>query len=178
MKRFILTLIPAALAMFTACKSQPAAGATAADTATATAPALSIGNQASALPDAIVYRTNGNYFHNVPVTLNDARTAIANYPAPTDINDTSEPLRFAEGWMLDRRGIGPNTVFLDYTYNEYRRLPDNAVNAQALMQHIIPGSAVTEIRRLPIKLWKAEEDPVEASRLVGDSPTVYQAPAE
>lgn len=141
----------------------------------ATAPADNLTGEAQALPAAIVYKTNGDYYDNVPVTLNADRTALASWPAPTDINDTSVPLKFAEGWLLDRRGVSSTTAFLDYTYKEYRKLPASEATPSKLMAHIIPGSEVTVIRRLPIPLWKALEDPVEASKLVDASPVVYQA---
>lgn len=140
------------------------------------APPVEIGTGVSAaVPNAVVYRMNGDYADNVPVTLNESRTEIVSWPAPTDINDASAPIKLANGWFLDRRGIAPTSAFLTYTYKEYRRLGDS-VTRDELFKHIIPGAEVTEIRTLPIKLWQAVENPVEASRLVENSRTVYQAP--
>lgn len=139
----------------------------------ALAPKPFVIGESTAMPPAMVYKTNGDYFNNVPVTLNAERTEIVSFPAPTDITDASLPLRFAGGWLLDRRGVTENSAFLDYTYKEYRKLKQTPTSAE-LMEHIIPGSEVTEMRRLPIPLWKAIDDPVEASKLVDGSPVVFE----
>lgn len=56
------------------------------------------------VPQAVIYRTDGDYFDNVPVTL-DRRggTALVSYPAPGDLTKSSMPIRLAEGYLLDRR---------------------------------------------------------------------------
>lgn len=160
----LLAVIPALALGFASCRTASA------PSRTDTLPQ----EPAAALPPTVVYLTDGDYADNVPVTLNEARTAIVSYPDPRDISATSHPIRLAGGWLLDRRGVTPASAFLDYTYKEYAALP-SCPDPVELMRHIIPGSHVTEIRQLPIRMWQAVENPVEASKLVGNAPVVYQA---
>ena len=165
MKKIILTLLPMALLTISGCNT-PKPGQI-------VAPPFETGpGTAETVPNAIVYQMNGDYAGYVPVTLNADRTAIVSYPAPSDINEASAPIKLAEGWYLDRRGITPNSAFLDYTYKEYSKLPATTGPAE-LMAHIMPDARITAIRRLPIKLWQAVENPVEASKLVSNSPVLY-----
>jgi hypothetical protein len=74
---------------------------------------------------AIVYKTWKDYRRNVPVTLNAARTEIIAYPAPGDLYRNGQlayPSRLSEGFLLDNRGISPNSAFLSLTYEEYAKL--------------------------------------------------------
>lgn len=73
------------------------------------------GSQA-VMPKARIYRTNGDYRDKVPVNLDAARSTVVSYPAPTDL--TALPVQLADGYLLDLRGIGPNTAFTSYTYAE------------------------------------------------------------
>lgn len=165
MKRIILTLLPMALLTLSGCNT-PKPGQIA-------APPFETGpGTTAAVPDAIVYQMNGDYAAYVPVTLNADRTAIVNWPAPTDITEASTPIKLAGGWYLDRRGINPNSGFLRYTYKEYSKLPASTGPAE-LIDKLIPEARITSIRRLPIKLWQAAENPVEASKLVDNSPVIY-----
>lgn len=101
------------------------------------------------LPQIIIYKTSGDFADNVPITLNSTRTAVASYPAPSDVSaSTSTPVRLDGGYLLDRRGISQNSVFTSYTYREYSLLPF-APAASELMSSVIPGAVVTEIVRIP-----------------------------
>jgi len=47
---------------------------------------------------------------------------IISYPAPSDLSyegDLAYPVKLKKGFLLDRRGIGKNTVFTKFTYEEY-----------------------------------------------------------
>lgn len=111
----------------------------------------------SALPKAVIYKTNGNYNNNVPITLNASGSAIFSYPAPSDITSTSTPLQLTGGYLLDRRGLGKNTAFTTYTYSEYSRL-QSAPSIAELYKAIIPEAKVTEKITLPMTLIDAEAD--------------------
>lgn len=115
-----------------------------------------MGGESAYLPKAIIYKTNGDYNDNVPVNLNAEGTMLASYPAPTDITQRSTPVVLSDGWLLDRRGVGVNTVFTRYTYSEYMKLPQVP---EDLMQSIIPGSKVTELVQLPIGHSEAAANP-------------------
>ena len=103
--------------------------------------------QVTDLPMTRIYKTNGDYADRVPVTLNQARNAIVAYPAPSDLRD-SEPLKLADGFLLDRRGIGVNSAFTRWTYQEYAALPA-APSPKEILANIIPDARVTQLYEMP-----------------------------
>lgn len=105
-------------------------------------------------PRAVVYRTNGDYADCVPINVGDGR--ILSYPAPSDVRG-EEPIPVADGYLLDRRGVGPNTVFTRYTYAQYGALAQ-APSADSLLAAVIPGSAVTASIVLPMSVQQAVAD--------------------
>lgn len=116
-------------------------------------------NSSKALPKAVIYRTNGDYTDNVPVNMNEQHTALASYPAPSDITSYSTPVDLGDGWLLDRRGgVGINTVFLSYTYPQYAALKSTPSSGQ-LMDKVIPGSGVTRCIATPVSLNDAMANP-------------------
>lgn len=101
----------------------------------------------NALPRAMVYKTKKDYSKNVPVTLNEDKTAILSYPAPTDIfynNAFAYPTPLDNGYLLDNRGIGPNVAFLDYTYQEYSKLKQ-VPEMKILYKKIIDNNPLLEL---------------------------------
>ena len=97
-------------------------------------------------PKAIVYKTVKNYAKFVPVTLDETRTRIISYPAPTDIyyeGKLAVPTQLNNGYWLDNRGIGPNAAFTDYTYEEYSKLKE-APSLEILEKRIIDRNPITE----------------------------------
>ena len=87
----------------------------------------------------IIYQTKGDYYLNVPVTMNDAKDKIVSYPGPSDLlfeGDPVYPVRLRGTFLLDRRGIGPNTVFTSYTYKEYIAL-EEPPSIQELLDHVL-----------------------------------------
>lgn len=118
-----------------------------------------------ALPRAVIYKTNGDYRDNVPVTLNAAGTALVSFPAPSDLTDLSTPLPLADGYLLDRRGVSENSRFTRYTYARYRALPAPPAPA-TLIDSIIPGARVTVLHRLDITLQQALGDTAAVNDLI------------
>lgn len=113
------------------------------------------------IPKARIYRTSLPSDSLVPITLNPKSNFVTSYPAPSDL--TSPPVHLADGWLLDRRGIGPNTVFTRYTYADYRALPA-APDASTLAKAIVPDVRVTEIVELPLTF--SEATPAKADSLI------------
>lgn len=112
----------------------------------------------AALPHAVVYRTDGDYDNRVMVTLDASRTQLVSYPAPTDVSPASAPYVMSGGWLLDRRGgIGFNSAFLEWTYDEYSRLPQ-APSPAEIISRIIPGARVTAVRQLLMTVNEALAD--------------------
>lgn len=100
-----------------------------------------------ALSPVVVYRMNGDYADLVPVNLNEAGTGLVSYPDPLDITPSQKPEPLVDGWYLDHRGVGTNTAFTTWTYEEYHALPKAPTQAE-IMAHIKVRGAVTEVRRL------------------------------
>jgi len=87
----------------------------------------------------IVYKTTGDFYNNVPISMNGAKDRIMSFPAPSDLRyegELSYPVRLRGYYLLDRTGIGPNTVFTSYTYEEYSSF-QSPPTMEELMDHII-----------------------------------------
>lgn len=125
------------------------------------------GNPAAAMPKAVVYRTNGDFIHNVPITLSADRKQIISYPAPSDLSASSLPVELNDGYLLDRRGISANTAFTKYTYDEYSRMT-TAPSLKELKEAIIGGAEVVEIVVLPMTLTQALDNIQACNTLVKD----------
>ncbi len=123
------------------------------------------GQEAAVRPMAIVYKTNGNFNDNVPITLSADRKEIISFPAPSDISVSSAPIQLAEGYLLDRRGIGENTAFTQYTYESYSALKQ-APSLKLLNESIIRGAEVVEIVRLPMTLTEAINDTTRCNTII------------
>lgn len=97
----------------------------------------------SALPSQRVYRMRGDYANLVPVTL-DQNGNIISYPDPIDVSDSAKPVNLGDGWFLDRRGVGPNSAFTNYTYDEYHALK-HVPSLDELKSRIVARHAITEM---------------------------------
>lgn len=123
------------------------------------------GSTVAMLPMAIIYKTNGNFNDNVPVTISPNRKEIVSYPAPTDIIPQSAPIPLAENYLLDRRGIGENTAFTQYTYESYSALKQ-APSLKVLKESVIEGAEVIEIVKLPMSLTEAVNDTARCNAII------------
>lgn len=119
----------------------------------------------SSIPKAVIYKTNGDYNTNVAINLNQTRDAIVSYPAPGDVSVDSEPVVLADGYLLDRRGVGQNTAFISLTYPEYSKL-SSAPSPEALMKLIIPEARITSMVRLPMTTAEAMADTMAVNNLI------------
>lgn len=118
------------------------------------APRASDTRSVNALPKASAFRMSGDYAGNVAISL-DSQGNLTYFPAPSDISTSSAPLQLADGWWLNRQGIGINSVFTKYTFAEYAALP-NVPTIEELKASIIPGARVTEVISLPYPVGQAE----------------------
>lgn len=117
------------------------------------------------MPRAVAYRTDGDYALNVPVRYNPSNNTLVSFPAPSDLRRDCVPVSLADGWLLDRIGIGENTVYTRYTIDRYRELA-SAPTVPQLIDSIIPGSRVTEIVRLPFTTSEALADTAACNRFL------------
>jgi len=75
----------------------------------------------------LVYKTKADYTNKVPVLLNDEKTMIVSYPAPSDLFNEEYffyPTALKSGYLLDNKGINKNVAFLNITYQEYIALKE------------------------------------------------------
>lgn len=98
-------------------------------------------------PHAIVYKTRKDYSKLVPVTLSTNGKQIVSYPAPEDLKAGNRylfPTRLHNGYLLDNKGIGANTAFLNISYERYARLKA-APSLVQMRRMIITRSPFTEL---------------------------------
>ncbi len=107
----------------------------------------------NALPKATAFRMSGDYADHVAISI-DNQGNLTYFPAPTDISAASAPVSLADGWWLNRQGIGINSVFTKYTFSEYAALP-SVPSIEELKASIIPGARVTEVISLPYSISEA-----------------------
>ena len=99
------------------------------------------------LAPVIVYKTSAGYLNKVPIALNEEGDQVMSYPAPSDLRfgeGLSFPVQLKEGYLLDIRGIQPNSAFTSYTYEEYFAL-DVAPSPQELLDKVIDPDPFTEM---------------------------------
>lgn len=117
------------------------------------------------IPKARIYKTNGDYDSLVPVTLDASRTKLISYPSPGDLK-SGLPVKLADGFLLDNRGIGANTAFTRWTYAEYSAMK-SAPSPREIMDNIIPGARVTEIYELPFSVGTPDAAEM-GNKLIGE----------
>lgn len=79
-------------------------------------------NQMTPFPGHIIYKTKANFDNLVPVGLSENKKDVVSLPAPSDLlkdNELRTPIKLHKGYLLDLRGIGPNTAFIKTSYQEY-----------------------------------------------------------
>lgn len=155
MKRTLLALVPASLAMFCNCSHR-----TAGDKGFEPAPLAAtryvrpVGTGAAlAIPKATAFKIDPKYADHVAITLNSDGT-ITYFPAPTDITPDSAPVPLGDGWYLNRQGISSNSVFTNWTFAQYAALKQVPTIAE-LKQNIIPGARVETFATLPCNVNEA-----------------------
>jgi hypothetical protein len=122
------------------------------------------GGTAAFLPKASIYRMNGDYHLNVPITVS-ASGELLSFPDPVDIRPNAAPIPLANGYWLDRRGVSELTAFTSYTYEEYAALAA-VPSADELKAHIIPGAMVTEVILLPMRPNVAAKDTAAVNAII------------
>ena len=98
-------------------------------------------------PQALIYKTRADYDQLVPVTMSANRSGIVAYPHPSDLLKDGEltvPDRLHDGYLLDNRGIGLQTAFLNITYRQYAALTE-APSLEELMKMIIDTDPLIEL---------------------------------
>lgn len=95
----------------------------------------------------IVYKTKEAYYDKVPILLSDDKRRIISYPHPKDIfykGELAIPTKLNKGYLLDNRGIGKNTAFLNISYKDYAQL-DAAPKLADMEKMIINKDPIIEL---------------------------------
>jgi len=82
----------------------------------------------AAIAPLTIYKTKANYNNLVPVELSKDKSTLASFPGIGDVYYNGElayPTELNQGYLLDNRGVGPYSAFLDITYEEYSQLEQN-----------------------------------------------------
>lgn len=77
-------------------------------------------------------------------------------------------MQLESGWLLSPVGVGPQTVFTTYTYDEYRRLSQPPA-PEEILKAVIPGSRVTTTMQVPMTLGEALADPAAVDRYLSST---------
>ena len=104
-------------------------------------------NSSEALPSAIVYKTTGDYYQLVPITMDEARDKVVSYPAPADLFTNGKlalPVKLENGYRFDHRGINANTAFTSFTYETYSQM-ESAPSTSELIKSISDPNPFEEI---------------------------------
>lgn len=100
-------------------------------------------------PRAVVYRTSAPSDSLVAIQLNASHTSVLSFPAPSDLTPEAMPVKLPGGWLLDRRGIGPEASFTRFTFAGYS---DADATPEALIEAVVPEITVTEMVQLPVSI--------------------------
>ena len=99
------------------------------------------------IPPVLVYKTKGDYKALVPIILNEEKTKIMAYPDPKDLitgSGLSLPVSLHKGYLLDRRGIDRQSVFIKMTYKKYSKLKTTPTPDELFAQ-IADNNPLTEL---------------------------------
>lgn len=119
----------------------------------------------SHLPRAVIYKVAPKYADKVPVTMNAGKTKMIGFPAPTDISEFTSPIAVAEGYLLDRQGVGVNTMFLVWTREEYAAFEKTPMVSE-IKEAIDPQSYVMVVVQLPMEASQAAADTAAVNHII------------
>jgi len=98
-------------------------------------------------PSTIIYKTKENYYDKIPIMMNDAKTKIISYPSPKDVfykGQLSYPTKLSSNYLLDNRGVGKNSVFINITYEEYKKRTESFL-LEDMIKMILDKNPFSEI---------------------------------
>lgn len=102
----------------------------------------------------MVYKTIDDYFEKVPIQLSEDKTRIVSYPAASDLKKQGEyiyPVKLSDNYLLDRRGIGPHTAFLEWDYKKYFE-SGSALSTEDLLMLVLDADPFIELYHCPSKV--------------------------
>jgi hypothetical protein len=102
----------------------------------------------------IVYKTKADYFEKVPIQLSEDKNRVISYPAASDLKKKGEytfPVKLADHYLLDRRGIGPHTAFLEWDYEKYVESAGTR-STDELLKLVLDADPFIELYHCPSKV--------------------------
>lgn len=99
------------------------------------------------MASSIIYRADPAYAQNVPVGVTPSGNAVIYVPSPSDA--AAAPVPLADGYWLATIPVGKQTVFTDYTFENYSRLAASPSPSEVL-KHVIKDARPASIVRLPV----------------------------
>ena len=84
-------------------------------------------------PPTIFYKTKSDYSNFVFVQMDENKERVTSFPAPSDIKGNmkiNKPIALENGFLLDQRGIYPNSAFIDITFEDYAKLSSTPSNEE------------------------------------------------
>ena len=104
-------------------------------------------SQYSVNKHVVVYKAPKRFRDHVPVVLSSDKKKVVSYPDPADIRAGGNyvlPALLHKGFMTGGYGIGSNSVFLQYTFNEYASLT-HTPSPEELLKKVIRRGTVKEV---------------------------------
>ncbi len=95
----------------------------------------------------VIYRADPAYAQNVPVGVTPSGSAVIYVPSPSDA--AAAPVPLADGYWLATIPVGKQTVFTDYTFENYLRFAASPSPSEVL-KHVIKDARPASIVRLPV----------------------------
>lgn len=111
------------------------------------------------IPNVQICKTNGDYSNYISTFTDNERKIICYLPSPERTGNP--PRKLAQDFYLF--GGDKNTVFLRWTLDEYRALPE-IPDPKVMLSKIIPDARVTLCYELPFRIGEFGEDEDELCR--------------
>ena len=95
----------------------------------------------------VVYKTRGDYNDLVPIELSEDKTIVVSYPSIRSVyykGSLAYPTELDNGYLLDNRGVGQDSVFLDTTYEDFIEFSEQPT-VEELFEMILYNDPFTEI---------------------------------
>ncbi|MDR0363610.1 MAG: hypothetical protein LBH92_01090 [Bacteroidales bacterium] len=99
------------------------------------------GSQATA--PVVIYKTKNDYSNYIMVALDDSKTKVVSYPSARDAK-MQIPDSLGYGFWLDKRGIKPNMVVLQYTVQQWMTI-DPFPSQETMLANILDDAPFEEI---------------------------------
>ncbi|MGC8865657.1 MAG: hypothetical protein ACP5O2_08040 [Bacteroidales bacterium] len=85
----------------------------------------------------VIYKTKASFDQQVPISVTNHPLQLVSYPHPSDLKFSDGSFRYPiplnGGYLLDRKGVGPQTAFLSLSYEAYCAQPPDPSSLLSLI---------------------------------------------